>query len=878
MKHVFRLSVKFGLLVWIGLNLGCGNDSSGSRVTTVADSSVAGSLVIQLEPKDGADPATVSGASLQVEGHPEIQATADSSGRIQVNNILPGTLNVIVTSNSGASNLNLVSTSDFGLKLDNIVISAGKANNLGNMKLQATGSLTGTVGFLNDAAVDPEGTLVYIPGTSFSAYTDANGRFVLGGLPPGSYQANLQRDGFAVTKLKDLMIEEGKTTDTGPITLSLALGPEGGITVSNGQTVAISGQDKTLITSRTVELAIRYDSDAVLMKIGKDPAFLNQGWEAVTATKSISFDSEGSHSVYVMFADLNGLESSAYSVNFVIDTLAPELHEIAILNGWAQTAPHDVYVTADITDEGSGIAKIRFSNSSSTLADATWQDYAALNLWTLAAGTGGKTVYAQVKDYAGNTSEIIDDGIVVGSETVIYGTTYQDDVTLKKAFGPYLIESNTSFEGNLILEPGTVLKINRAVRVKLKGQLLAQGTSSLPIIITNAHDPTSGCNTNTDVAYLDMTEAAPGVTEKSRIEFVEFRYMALDLNGGVFKNSSFKSPDCAGSFGAIRKVGLDRLSLQSANFVNHHNISIESGNGLTTIQDSSGDFGYFKQSSFGSNTVFKQNSFTILTSEASEGIISLEKGVTFSGSNTFTFNHGSAGRSLFHNKGSQSSVISGLVVDDQNSSCSSLITDEAGGSVSISRSTIQCGALFWRFPMPGDGSLIQFDRSTLRVTKYLGSLASPGDTFLQFTNSDISVQGTASNYARLFVHSLNQFYDGTANITMQGNKIDCSTVTYCYGFLSISNNGMWGALAAGMDLNIDGNYWTGLPMNANIGSNIVRRSDSGQATYGDGVEHKIYEFDSSYNAITDVDEINYTLTVDPYTNLLTAPTVGPLAP
>ena len=45
-----------------------------------------------------------------------------------------------------------------------------------------------------------EGTLVYIPGTSFSAYTDATGRFALGGLPPGSYQLNFQRDGFAVTR------------------------------------------------------------------------------------------------------------------------------------------------------------------------------------------------------------------------------------------------------------------------------------------------------------------------------------------------------------------------------------------------------------------------------------------------------------------------------------------------------------------------------------------------------------------------------------------------------------------------------------------------------------------------------------------------------
>jgi hypothetical protein len=878
MKQVFVSAHKFTLLVWLASQLSCGGNSSGSRVAASSEPSVAGSLIIQLEPKDGADPSTVSGASLQVEGHPEIQAKADSTGQIQVNSILPGTLNVIVTSEASGSGFRLLSEADYGLKLDNIVISAGKANNLGAKKLQATGSLAGTVGFLTSNAVDPEGTLVYVPGTSFSAYTDANGRFALGGLPPGSYQLNFQRDGFAVTKLKDLVVEEEKATDLGPITLSLALGPEGGVTVTNGQSVAIGGQNKTLIPSRTVELAIRYDSDAALMKIGKDPAFLNQGWEAVAASKSITFDSEGEHAVYVMFADLNGLESSAYNVVFVIDTLAPELHEIAVLNGWSQTAPTDVYVTADITDDGSGIAQIRFSNTSSTLADASWQDYTRLNLWSLTSGAGGKTVYAQVKDYAGNVSGIVEDGIVVGTDTIIYGTSYQDDVTLKKAFGPYYIESDTTFASNLTIEEGTVIKIKKGVRVKLKGHLIAQGTVSQPIVMTSDIATGGGCSTTTDLTFFDMTEAAPGVTEKSRVEFVEFRYMDLHLNGGVFKNSTFSSSGCSGNFGTVKKVGLDRLTLQAANFVNHFHVNVQAGNGLTTIQEATGDLGYFSQTAQGANTILKQNSFTISTMESSMGFISLENGISFLGTNTFTFSH-SSGKNLFHNKGTQNVTMSGIVVDDTTNSCNFLIMDESqDADVTIERSSIECGSLFGRMASPYDTGTIAFDRNILRVRSNLASLTSSGEIDLRLTKNDIQVTGTASAYGRLFGNHLMEYYTATSHIIMQGNKVDCSTSSYCYGFLAASYNASSGVLSPAINLNIDGNYWIGLPMNASIGTNVVRRSNSVSASFGDGTEHRIYEFDAGYDPTTDVDSINYTINVAAYTNLATEPLVGPSAP
>jgi hypothetical protein len=373
-----------------------------------------------------------------------------------------------------------------------------------------------------------------------------------------------------------------------------------------------------------------------------------------------------------------------------------------------------------------------------------------------------------------------------------------------------------------------------------------------------------------------MTEAAPGVTEKSRVEYVEFRYLAMKLNGGLFKNSKFASENCGSNFGSITKTGLDRLTLNKVNFVNHRSIYVQSGNGLTLLQESTGDFGEFMQSALGSNTVFKDNSFTIATSDVSSGLIRLDKGVSFTGTNTFTFAHASDARVLFYNEGTSTVKISGIVVNDTNDTCRTLIYDGAQNNLTIERSTIECRTLFIRAATPNNTGVILFDRNILRMSRHLANLSSSGGVNLKFTRNDIRVQGTASLYGRLFTRPIYQFYTGSIDITMQQNKILCDTASYCYGFYAAQYYSASPSVQTiYTHLDIDSNYWEGLAMNPNLDTNVIRRSNTDMDIYGDETEHVFYEFDVGYNSN---DYINHTIDLEPYTNLATAPTVGPSAP
>src|SRR5690606_1141144 len=128
----------------------------------------------------------------------------------------------------------------------------------------------------------------------------------------------------------DVVVLEGGTVDLGDLTLSLSNGPEGGIAVTADLSPTIDGATRKVMTSRTVTATLAYDGDAALMKISDEPSFLNKAWKPVASTAQWTFTSDGAKSLYVTYSDLNGLESSPYSVDFIVDTEAPTLAGITI--------------------------------------------------------------------------------------------------------------------------------------------------------------------------------------------------------------------------------------------------------------------------------------------------------------------------------------------------------------------------------------------------------------------------------------------------------------------------------------------------------------------------------------------------------------------
>ena len=69
---------------------------------------------------------------------------------------------------------------------------------------------------------------------------------------------------------------------------------------------------------------------------------------------------------------------------------------------------------------------------SNTTTCTTYITYAASKSWTLATGTGVKTVYVRFRDAAGNTSSQISDTILVDTVVPVNGSLTVSNATTKQ--------------------------------------------------------------------------------------------------------------------------------------------------------------------------------------------------------------------------------------------------------------------------------------------------------------------------------------------------------------------------------------------------------------------------------------------------------------
>ncbi|MFC1474679.1 FG-GAP-like repeat-containing protein, partial [bacterium] len=108
---------------------------------------------------------------------------------------------------------------------------AGGFNNLGEMKLEETGSMYGVVRLALDSTGDslldtPDdaylGIDVYIPGTSFTAKTNKSGEFYILYLPPGTYSIVAVADNYAIVQVDSITIESKQITTVTPNIVLLA--------------------------------------------------------------------------------------------------------------------------------------------------------------------------------------------------------------------------------------------------------------------------------------------------------------------------------------------------------------------------------------------------------------------------------------------------------------------------------------------------------------------------------------------------------------------------------------------------------------------------------------------------------------------------------
>ncbi len=109
--------------------------------------------------------------------------------------------------------------------------------------------------------------------------------------------------------------------------------------------------------------------------------------------------------------------STAATDTIALDGAAPT-GSVAINGGAASTNSTAVTLSLSAADTGgSGLSQMRFSNDGTSWGG--WVAYNSTAAWTLAAGDGTRTVYAQYRDAAGNTSAACSDTIVL---TITYYT------------------------------------------------------------------------------------------------------------------------------------------------------------------------------------------------------------------------------------------------------------------------------------------------------------------------------------------------------------------------------------------------------------------------------------------------------------------------
>jgi hypothetical protein len=179
----------------------------------------------------------------------------------------------------------------------------GQNMDIGDVKMNKTGTITGVVTL--EFQTDHTGIDVYIPGTSFMAKTDNTGAFTMTGVPEGTYQfLRSEKPGYKSSVKTNIVVQSDEVTNVEGQMLPLSTGSEGWILINDGAETTIF---------QNVTLTIGYSEDTLLMWITEDPLFFSGGWQPVQEVAEYEFAGLGIKTIYIRFADVNGLESPVFS-------------------------------------------------------------------------------------------------------------------------------------------------------------------------------------------------------------------------------------------------------------------------------------------------------------------------------------------------------------------------------------------------------------------------------------------------------------------------------------------------------------------------------------------------------------------------------------
>ncbi len=205
-------------------------------------------------------------------------------------------------------------------------------------------------------------------------------------------------------------------------------------TAPSGASVSING-GAAYTASRDVSLTLAA-AGAAEMRFSNDGVSWSS-WEAYAASRSWTLNAgDGVKTVFVEYRDAAGNTAPARD-SITLHAWAPSGASIVIDGGAVYATSREVTLTL----YAGGASEMRFSNDG--LAWSVWEAYAVSRSWTLSAGDGPKTVFAQFRVAAGDIAPATDDIILdatvpSGASIVIAGAaayTASRDVSLTLAAG-----------------------------------------------------------------------------------------------------------------------------------------------------------------------------------------------------------------------------------------------------------------------------------------------------------------------------------------------------------------------------------------------------------------------------------------------------------
>jgi len=178
----------------------------------------------------------------------------------------------------------------------------------------------------------------------------------------------------------------------------------------SGTVLINSGASYSMSASVVLSLSASGPSGVAEMRLCNSGAAWGD-WQTYATSKTWPLaPGDGTRTVYAQFRDSFGRVSATAVDSILVDSTAPS-GVVAISDGAAYTNSSSAYLVMSVTDAGSGVSQMRFVNSGSPWS--AWESFAATKAWILAGSDGTKTVYAQFRDAAGNTSPTSTDTIVL---------------------------------------------------------------------------------------------------------------------------------------------------------------------------------------------------------------------------------------------------------------------------------------------------------------------------------------------------------------------------------------------------------------------------------------------------------------------------------